>query len=123
MASWRHAGRAPRIPGRVSPGSRPRPRRRRARLREQAADGQERGDGHHHPAEAATDAELRERELAAQLRWRQREEQLRLAREALAAGTYGICLDCGGPIPEARLVAVPDAVRCVPCQSAAGRRR
>jgi DnaK suppressor protein len=94
-----------------------------ARLREDAADGDERGDGHHHPAEAATDAELRERELAAQLRWRQREEQLRLAREALAAGTYGVCLDCGAPIPEARLAAVPDAVRCVPCQSAAGRRR
>jgi len=91
--------------------------------RDLARGGEERGDGHHHPAEAATDADLRERELAAQLRHRQREEQLRRAREALAAGTYGVCVDCGGPIPEARLAAVPDAVRCVGCQSSAARRR
>jgi DnaK suppressor protein len=94
-----------------------------ARLRTAAAAADDRGDGHHHPAEAATDADLKERELALQLRVRQRQEQIRLAREALAEGTYGVCLDCGGPIPEARLAAVPDAVRCVPCQSAAGRRR
>src|SRR5262245_46641789 len=86
--------------------------------RDLETEGDERGDGHHHPAEAATDADQRERDLAAQVRLRQRQEQVRVAREALAAGTYGVCVDCGEPIPAARLTVVPDAVRCVPCQSA-----
>lgn len=30
----------------------------------------------------------------------------------------GDCLDCGDPIPAARLVAVPNACYCVRCQSA-----
>jgi len=42
--------------------------------------------------------------------------------EALArmdAGTYGICVDCGKPISEARLLAVPFAIRDAGCQSLA----
>ena len=88
-----------------------------------AADGDERSDGHHHPAEAATDADRRERELREQLRWREREERIRVARAALEAGTYGICADCGSAIPEGRLRALPDAIRCVSCQTAFDRRR
>lgn len=80
------------------------------------------GDGHHHPAEAATDAELRERELRQQLRWREREARLRAALAAIDAGTYGICVDCGAEIPEGRLRVLPDSVRCVPCQRVASRR-
>jgi DnaK suppressor protein len=109
------------------------PARRLARLQEEveqqvrkrdlAADGDERGDAHHHPAEAATDADLRETELRAQLKWRERQKRLQQAQEALAAGTYGVCVDCGQPIPEARLAAIPDAVRCMPCQSASARKR
>jgi RNA polymerase-binding transcription factor DksA len=93
------------------------------RKRDLAADGDERGDAHHHPAEAATDADLRESELRAQLKWRERQVRLKQAQEALEKGTYGVCVDCGQPIPEGRLAAIPDAIRCVPCQSAAGRRR
>jgi RNA polymerase-binding transcription factor DksA len=37
------------------------------------------------------------------------------ARERLKAGTYGVCPDCGNAIPWPRLLAQPDAVRCVPC--------
>jgi RNA polymerase-binding transcription factor DksA len=62
--------------------------------RDLARDGDERGDGHHHPAEAATDAELRERQLREQLRWRERRERLLAAQRAIEAGTYGICVDC-----------------------------
>lgn len=90
--------------------------------RDLAEDG-ERGDGHHHPAEAATDADLRERALAEQLRWREREARLRTALAAIDAGTYGVCVDCGAEIPEGRMRVLPDSVRCVPCQSAAARRR
>jgi len=43
----------------------------------------------------------------------------------LADGTYGECVDCGEPIPYARLSAYPAAQRCVACQEVfeAGRRR
>lgn len=32
------------------------------------------------------------------------------------SGDYGICIDCGVPIPYARLQAYPTAKRCEPCQ-------
>lgn len=42
-----------------------------------------------------------------------------LAAEArLAAGTYGICIDCEEPVPYVRLVAYPTAKRCIRCQRA-----
>ncbi len=91
--------------------------------RDLAADADERSDGHHHPAEAATDAEQRERQLGEVLRMRKQLERLARARAAIVAGTYGICIDCGAPIPEGRLQAIPDAERCVPCTSLAARRR
>lgn len=36
----------------------------------------------------------------------------------LAEGTYGRCDGCGTPIPDARLEAIPWAVRCVSCAAA-----
>ncbi|MBQ5490529.1 MAG: TraR/DksA C4-type zinc finger protein, partial [Treponema sp.] len=32
-------------------------------------------------------------------------------------GKYGLCLQCGKPIPEARLDAIPYAALCVNCQT------
>jgi DnaK suppressor protein len=37
------------------------------------------------------------------------------ALDRLARGEYGLCVDCGEPIPLARLEAVPSARRCVEC--------
>jgi DnaK suppressor protein len=37
----------------------------------------------------------------------------------LTDGTYGECIDCGVPIPHARLAAYPAAMRCVGCQEIA----
>jgi DnaK suppressor protein len=34
----------------------------------------------------------------------------------IADGSYGKCVDCGNPIPHARLYAYPTATRCVACQ-------
>jgi DnaK suppressor protein len=34
----------------------------------------------------------------------------------LSEGSYGLCEDCGQPIPSARLQAEPTALRCVQCQ-------
>ncbi|MDO9279600.1 MAG: TraR/DksA family transcriptional regulator [Polaromonas sp.] len=41
---------------------------------------------------------------------------LELALLRLDAGTYGVCIDCAAPIPEARLKARPEAQRCMACQ-------
>jgi DnaK suppressor protein len=58
----------------------------------------------------AKDLELASREvLVARLR------ALVRAEEKIRDGTYGRCEICGQPIPSARLKAVPEAVRCVPC--------
>lgn len=40
------------------------------------------------------------------------------ARERLERGAYGVCEDCGQRIAPERLEALPDATRCVTCQSA-----
>lgn len=43
-----------------------------------------------------------------------------LVLEALArldTGSYGLCVDCGKPVPEGRLEAKPEAARCLACQS------
>ena len=45
--------------------------------------------------------------------------ELALAR--VAAGTYGRCETCGGPIPPGRLEALPAATTCVACAAAPGR--
>lgn len=42
-------------------------------------------------------------------------EQIRKARAALAAGTYGRCEVCGEEIGEGRLEARPASTRCVRC--------
>lgn len=39
------------------------------------------------------------------------------ALERLQAGHYGICKDCGSPIPQDRLDASPTALRCKDCQA------
>lgn len=42
-------------------------------------------------------------------------QQIRLALSRIEAGTYGECMSCGEPIPEARLQARPYATKCVKC--------
>ena len=41
--------------------------------------------------------------------------EVEAATERLAAGTYGRCEQCGGPVGEARLDARPTARRCIGC--------
>ncbi len=53
------------------------------------------------------------RALANSLRDNLAEIERALAR--LDAGTYGICENCGQPIAEARLEAMPTARRCITC--------
>ena len=65
-------------------------------------------------AMAAHDIALVSRDLA----------ELANVEQALARlrdGGYGECVDCGNPIPYARLAAYPAAKRCVACQEKAER--
>ena len=53
------------------------------------------------------------------------QSQRRLVMDALVRierGVYGVCADCGKPIPDGRLDARPEAARCVGCQSKRDRR-
>ena len=52
---------------------------------------------------------------AAETFWRRRQE-IESAIEALDAGEYGVCEDCGDQIAPRRLEAAPWARRCVPCE-------
>lgn len=43
---------------------------------------------------------------------------IRLALQKVEDGSYGACDHCSKAIPEARLRAIPYALRCIPCQEA-----
>lgn len=43
-------------------------------------------------------------------------KELDAAMQRMESEDFGICVDCGAPIPVARLIANPAAVRCVSCQ-------
>lgn len=45
------------------------------------------------------------------------ERQARRAAEMRDRGVRGVCEDCGRPIGEDRLEAVPEATRCISCQA------
>lgn len=61
-----------------------------------------------------------ERELEFALDARESAElsQVQAALDRIAAGGYGVCVDCGTDIPAARLHATPEAERCMACQQA-----
>lgn len=46
-------------------------------------------------------------------------DEAEAALHRIAAGTYGRCADCGAPIAEARLRALPTALRCTACETRA----
>jgi RNA polymerase-binding transcription factor len=41
----------------------------------------------------------------------------------LESGSYGLCADCGKPVPEGRLEVKPEADRCLACQTKRDRLR
>lgn len=47
--------------------------------------------------------------------------QVTAALKRLDDGSYGFCLDCGEPIAEQRLMALPATPFCAPCQAIAER--
>ncbi len=69
-----------------------------------------------HPGDEGTETHEQELEASTDIYLEEEERRIVDARRALANGTYGSCADCGRPIPEDRLAAVPEAIRCVDCQ-------
>jgi DnaK suppressor protein len=57
--------------------------------------------------------------IALETRTLERHEALTDALRRLEAGTYGACTVCEEPIPYGRLLAVPEATRCVACAARA----
>jgi len=54
------------------------------------------------------------------------DDELREIEEALARierGEYGLCVDCGSAVPYVRLSAVPEAARCMRCETERERRQ
>ena len=68
-----------------------------------------------HPADVASDLYAREELVVHELALAAEVEEIEGALRRVAAGTYGRCEECGGPIPRARLQALPYTRHCVSC--------
>lgn len=66
-----------------------------------------------HPADAATDLEMLATEMALSELSQVEVKRIRMALEAMQAGTYGYCKVCNEEIPYERLEVLPTAVTCV----------
>jgi RNA polymerase-binding transcription factor DksA len=73
-----------------------------------------------HDPEGATIAFERSQVAALVLQVQGQLTEVEAAIDRLAAGTYGVCEQCGQPIAAARLEARPAARTCIACASAAG---
>ena len=76
---------------------------------------------HHdqHPADVATDIADVDRQDAMIEAAAEQRAQVLAALARLDDGTYGVCVDCGRRIPDARLEVRPEAARCVEDQAKA----
>ena len=87
-----------------------------ARLRQEEADPVESGElstADQHPAELGSETFVRELELTTLSIVEGELKEIDDALRRLDHGSYGICEECGKPIDEARLEAVPWARYCV----------
>ena len=75
------------------------------------------------PADAGANLSETDRSEAVLAAARRQRSDVLDALHRIDLGTYGTCLDCGGPVPEGRLEAKPEAARCVSCQGKLDRMR
>jgi RNA polymerase-binding transcription factor DksA len=66
-----------------------------------------------HPADTATETAARELDVSRAAMFVARLRQIDDARDRLKQGSYGICIDCGQPVPDERLELLPDTPYCV----------
>jgi DnaK suppressor protein len=74
------------------------------------------GDSPFEEGDVAQASEQRDMAFMQRERLAQRINRLTRALEHLAAGTYGVCEECGANIDPARLAAMPEVTRCRDCQ-------
>ena len=72
-----------------------------------------------HPADTASEISDADRENAVIEAAGDQRDQVVAALKRLDEGTYGTCIDCGKPIPDARLEVRPEAARCIEDQAKA----
>jgi DnaK suppressor protein len=70
-----------------------------------------------HPADEGTETHEQELDETTEMMLAAEADQVELARQRLAEGKYGICIDCGKEIPRERLEAIPESVRCLEDQA------
>lgn len=86
----------------------------RARLREPQRDSSgEIALADQHPADVATDTEMRELDITTEVMFEARLGLIDDAIKRLDGGTYGTCQSCGREIPTERLELVPETPYCV----------
>jgi YteA family regulatory protein len=75
-----------------------------------------------HLADTATETYDRELDYTLQENSEHVLSEIDAALRRIDEGNYGICTNCGKPIPEERLEALPWATLCIDCQRERGRR-
>ena len=75
-----------------------------------------------HPGDVGTDVADNDREIALLEAGAGTRAEVVAALQRIQDGTYGTCVDCGKPIPDARLEERPEATRCVEDQAKAEAR-
>ena len=81
------------------------------------------GDYPQDPADAGANLSETDRSEAVLAVARRQRSDVLDALHRIDLGTYGTCVDCGGPVAEGRLEAKPEAARCVACQGKLDRMR
>ncbi|MBN2248155.1 MAG: TraR/DksA C4-type zinc finger protein [Coriobacteriia bacterium] len=69
-----------------------------------------------HMADQGSATFARELDMTLEERARESLAQIDRALARIETGTYGVCVRCGGPIPSARLEAMPEAELCISCK-------
>lgn len=69
-----------------------------------------------HPADLGSETYEQEKDLGLANAFRVRQAEIEDALERINNGNYGVCRDCGRPIDEERLEALPYAATCIDCQ-------
>ena len=80
---------------------------------EGAGDSSELSHSDQHPGDSAGELVDADQQNALLENSAEQREQVVAALARIEDGTFGTCVDCGQPIPEARLEVRPEAARCV----------
>jgi DnaK suppressor protein len=89
--------------------------KRRARLRGEAGEWNngELADYDQHEADSATETFEQELDETTDIILEDEERRVKEAQERLKVGKYGTCVVCGIDIPDERLEAMPETIRCI----------